>query len=394
VHQIEIEMQNEDLRRAHIELEASRTRYFDLYDLAPVGYVSLNGKGIILEANLTIAAFLGKERSILIRQPLSRFIISEDQGIYYDHLKRLFETREQQACEVRMIKEDGTRIWARVESVAAKERVDMPASLTAIIDIAGRKQAQEELDLYRKHLEVMVGERTSELTAANEELEAFNYSVSHDLLAPLRHISAFAQMLQQRLINHPDEKARRYVDIITSASIKAGSLVSDLLNFSRLGRAEMQKKRINLHSLVNEVVSEIPEELKDRKIRWEIGNLPEVLGDEALLKLVIFNLVSNAVKFTRSCSEADITIACMDEGDKFTCSIADNGAGFDMKYAGKLFGVFQRLHPQDEFEGTGIGLANAQRIINRHGGRMWAEGAVGKGATFYFTLPKPGQLSE
>jgi light-regulated signal transduction histidine kinase (bacteriophytochrome) len=293
-----------------------------------------------------------------------------------------------------MMKVDGTLIWTQMESIAAKESADGPAFLTAIIDITGRKQAQEELDLYRKRLEGMVKERTSDLTASNEELEAFNYSVSHDLLAPLRHISTFAQMLQQRLINHPDEEARHYVDIISNASIKAGSLVSDLLNFSRLGRAEMQKKRVNLNTLVKEVVSEIQEGLKDRKIRWETGNLPEVLGDGILLKLVIFNLVSNAVKFTRNCSEAEIKIACRYEEDKYTCSIADNGAGFDMKYAGKLFGVFERLHPQDDFEGTGIGLANAQRIINRHGGKIWAEGAVGKGATFYFTLPKLGQLSE
>jgi light-regulated signal transduction histidine kinase (bacteriophytochrome) len=150
----------------------------------------------------------------------------------------------------------------------------------------------------------------------------------------------------------------------------------------------MQKKKLNLNVLVSGAVREIQDELKDRKIRWDIAELPDVLGDKSLLRLVIVNLVSNAVKFTSTRPLAEIRIGCKDEVDKFTCSIADNGVGFDMKYADRLFGVFQRLHTQEEFEGTGIGLANVQRIILRHGGRVWAESVVGQGATFYFTLPK------
>ena len=165
-------------------------------------------------------------------------------------------------------------------------------------------------------------------------------------------------------------------------------LIDDLLDFSRTGYKEMQKSKVSVNSITEGVVREIREELKGREIRWEIDELPEIIGDESLLRLVIVNLLSNAVKFTRNCPQAEIKIGCKDEGDRFTCYIADNGAGFDMKQVDRLFGAFQRLHAQEEFEGTGIGLANVQRIILRHGGRVWAEGAVGRGATFYFSLPK------
>ena len=171
-------------------------------------------------------------------------------------------------------------------------------------------------------------------------------------------------------------------------SKKMSTLIDDLLAFSHIGRKEMQKREVNLNTLVSGVIQEIQEESKERQIRWQIDELPVVLGDHSLLRLAIVNLISNAVKFTNTRPQAEIKIGCKDDGDKFTCSIADNGVGVDMKYMGKLFGVFQGLHTQKEFEGTGNGLANVQRIIFRHGGRVWAEGAVGQGATFHFTLPK------
>ena len=257
-----------------------------------------------------------------------------------------------------------------------------------IAEIEERKKAEEEVRRLNEELEHRVKQRTVALEAANRELEAFSYSVSHDLRAPLRHMSGFVQLLLKGLKDRSNEKTRRYADAILEASNKMGKLIDDLLDFSRLGRKEMQKKKVNLHIVVGEVVQEMREELKERNIRWEIDKLPEVLGDESLLRLMMANLVSNAVKFTGTRSRAEIKITCKEEGDKFTCSVIDNGVGFDMKYADKLFGVFQRLHTEDQFEGTGIGLATVLRIISRHGGRTWAEGAEGQGATFYFTLPK------
>ncbi len=388
VHQIELEMQNDELCRTHQELEASREKYFDLYDLAPVGYVTLDEKGIILEANLTAAALLGKERSHMIGHPITRFILREDQDMYYHHCKRLSETRQHQECEVRMLKGDGTRLWARVESVSAKGNDSGPAYRTAIIDITRRKQAEEELDRHREHLEYMVKERTAELTVANEELKAFNYTVSHDLRAPLRHMRGFLELLQKRMEDKLDEKSRQYALMIFNSSKKMEQLVDDLLSYSRLGRKGMQKREVNLSHLLKESVDLISEETMGRDIVWTLGELPVVYGEPLLLKIVFVNLISNAVKFTSTRPRAEIEIGCRKDGSEDVCFIKDNGVGFNMDYADRLFGVFQRLHTQDEFEGTGIGLANVRRIISLHGGRTWAEGAVGQGATFYFTLPR------
>jgi len=265
---------------------------------------------------------------------------------------------------------------------------DVSFALDVMASEKKRQEAEEALRIINQELELRIALRTADLEAANKELEAFSYSVSHDLRAPLRHVSGFTEMLLRRMKDHPDEKISSCADSILAASKRMGLLIDDLLAFSHIGRREMEKRKVNLNTIVRGVVRDIQEDLKERKIKWEIGELPDVPGDQSLIRLVIFNLVSNAVKFTSTRPEAEIRIGCKDDEDKFTCFVADNGVGFDMKYADKLFGVFQRLHTQDEFEGTGIGLANVQRIISRHGGRVWAEGIVEQGATFYFTLPK------
>ncbi len=396
VHQIELEMQNEELLRTQQELETSREKYFDLYDLAPVGYVTLDEKGIILEANLTAAALLGKERSHLVGQPLSRFIYKEDQDIYYHHHKRLFETREHQKCRVRMLKEDGTQLWARLESVTAKGNDAGPASRTAIIDVTMIKQAEEELDRYRAHLEDMVKERTSELTVANEQLDAFNYSVSHDLRTPLRHMRGFFELLQKRMEGQLDEKSRHYALSIFEAVKKMESLIDAMLSFSRIGRGKIKMKEVRLSKLLNEGMRDIlckaPDRKNKRHITWKIGDLPNVYGEPALLKFALVNLISNALKFTSTRPSAEIEIGYKEERNEFIFFVKDNGVGFNMDYADRLFGLFQRLHSQDEFEGTGIGLANVRRIISLHRGRTWAESSKGQGATFYFTLPKESDI--
>ena len=276
-------------------------------------------------------------------------------------------------------------------AVLGRKPLANPEFATSILQLAAvraageleRRQAEEQVNTLNEQLKLQV----AELDAANKELESFSYSVSHDLRAPLRHISSFEKLLRQRLQDHPDEKVHHYADLISTASKRMSTLIDDLLNFSRIGRTELQKRKINFNDLVRGVVQEFQGELEGRKVIWDIGKLPSLYGDRALLRLVIVNLVSNAVKFTNTRSAAEIRIRCQDEGDKVIFSIADNGVGFNMKYADKLFGVFQRLHRQDEFEGTGIGLAHVQRIISRHGGKVWAESLEGQGATFYFTLP-------
>ncbi len=255
------------------------------------------------------------------------------------------------------------------------------------------------LQKFAEELEARVDKRTAQLKetndkleAANKELEAFSYSVSHDLRAPLRHMSGFVKLLQKRLFDDPDKKNHDYMVAIVQASKKMEMLVDDLLSFSHMGRAEMQNRKVNFNTLLKNTLREIQDEVKGRDIKWEIDELPDVYGDQSMLKLVLVNLISNAVKYTSTCSRAEIRFGYKEEGDEFIFFVKDNGAGFDMKQADRLFGVFQRLHAQDEFEGTGIGLANVRRIISRHGGRTWAEGAVEQGATFYFTLPKTKEI--
>jgi light-regulated signal transduction histidine kinase (bacteriophytochrome) len=246
----------------------------------------------------------------------------------------------------------------------------------------------EEIRRLNQELEQRVVNRTAQLEEANKELEAFAYSVSHDLRAPLRHINGFLGMLEESLTTDLDDNSRHYMDVIKNATQKMGTLIDDLLSFSRMGRDEMFNLPVNLDVLAQEVIQELEPETGGRDIRWEISPLSKVMGDRAMLHLVLTNLISNALKFTRPRQEAKIEIGCrLDSKSEVTIFVRDNGVGFDMNYADKLFNVFQRLHREDEFEGTGIGLANVRRIISRHGGRTWAEGEVDGGATFYFSLP-------
>ena len=707
VHQIELEMQNDELRRTQQELETSREKYFALYDLAPVGYFSVDEEGLILEANLTAALLLGNERSHLAGQPLTRFIHREDQDLYYFCHKQLVETQKQQVCRMRMERKDGTHFWARIDisitqgiGGAAGFRVviiDISESkrmgetlkenekryhslfenmlegfayckmlyddngspkdfvyldvnpafgrLTGLNNVVGKnvteaipgiKEANPELfEIYgrvamtglpekfeievkplaiwfsiavysteknyfvavfdniteRKQVErrqalsaeilgilndppvlddatkliltaikgetgfdavgirlhrgddfpyvaqdgfskefilaentlavrthdggicvdkngeislectcgLVISGRTDpanplftprgscwtnesfklldlpveqdprlhprnrcthegfnsvaliplradnnimgilqlndrrpnrftpelisffedlgaiigiafsrkqaedkmkkakrlsdslnlELEVANENLEAFSYSVSHDLRAPLRHMKGFAKLLQKRLEGQLDEKSHEYMQFIYTSSNKMERLIDDLLSYSRLGREGMPKREVNLSWLLKESLDEISEVTEGRDIEWKLGELPSVYGEPSMLKLVLVNLISNAVKFTSSRARAEIEIGCRQDGNEDVCFIKDNGVGFNMDHSDRLFGVFQRLHTQNEFEGTGIGLANVRRIIALHGGRTWAEGSVGQGATFYFTLPEP-----
>jgi signal transduction histidine kinase len=253
------------------------------------------------------------------------------------------------------------------------------------VEVEQRRHREEEI----RKLNQELGKRAAELEATNKELESFAYSVSHDLRAPLRHMVGYSELLQRQASTSLDEKSRRFIQTILNSAKRMGNLIDDLLAFSRIGRAETKKTKVDLRQLVDEVVAEIGQDTKGRDIAWKIGALPVCYGDRSMLRLVVVNLVSNAVKFTRMREPAEIEIGCDDRNqEEVEVFVRDNGAGFDMQYVNKLFGVFQRLHLPEQFEGTGIGLATVQRIVHRHGGQVRGEAAVEQGATFYFSLPK------
>lgn len=254
-------------------------------------------------------------------------------------------------------------------------------------DITQRRHAEKQIISLNQDLE----KRAAALEAANKELDAFAYSVSHDLRAPLRHIDGFVELLQKRTGKALDEQSRHYVDTISAAAQKMALLIDDLLSFSRMGRQPISFKQVALAPLVRDIIQEFEPNIAGRNIAWCIGALPAVSGDASMLRIVLANLIANALKFTRPRQQAQIEIGSLaGQNSEVVFFVRDNGVGFDMRYSDKLFCVFQRLHRDDEFEGTGIGLASVRRIIARHGGRTWAQGQLDQGATFYFSLPHTG----
>jgi light-regulated signal transduction histidine kinase (bacteriophytochrome) len=306
--------------------------------------------------------------------------------------------------EIKNRRKDGTTYWTDATIVPFLGRDRKPRQYVAIrADITERKRAGEALALQalelirqaeqrradereirklNNELEERVIQRTAELEAANKELEAFTYSVSHDLRAPLRHIVGFSKMLGETTGSSLPEEGKHYLQRIINGTNRMGMLVDDLLNLTRIGRQEIKLEVTSLDSIVKDVVAELTLDLAEREIEWKISSLPCVKGDPALLRVVFDNLLANAVKYTRTRPRAVIEVAA----GKGALFVRDNGVGFDMKYADKLFGAFQRLHRSEDFEGTGVGLAIVQRIVQKHGGRIWAEAEPNKGATFYLSL--------
>jgi two-component system sensor histidine kinase/response regulator len=264
-----------------------------------------------------------------------------------------------------------------------------PFKLNAILPVLNRAVALRQLRLRNAILQEKVVKHTAQLEAVNQELEAFAHTVSHDLRAPLRHIGSYAGFISHSESSKLSEEDRGYLTHIVNSTVRMTRLIDDLLAFARMGLADLRHVPIDTPAMLEEVLRQLQPEIAARNIIWKKNPLPPVQADPALLRQVFTNLLLNSVKYTRMRDPAEIEIGCQsDTADETVIYIRDNGIGFDMKYATKLFGVFQRLHRENEFEGTGVGLANVRRIISRHGGRTWAEGKVNEGATFYFSLPK------
>ncbi|MGD9098899.1 MAG: ATP-binding protein [Anaerolineae bacterium] len=386
VHRIELEMQNEELRRAQEGLEASRDKYFDLYDLAPVGYFTLSERGLILEANLTAAGLLGVTRERLTQRPLTRFIVREDQAVYYFHRRELFESGAPQVCEIRLLRGDGAQFHARIEAVVAQDSASgAPVCRATLSDVSAQVQAREALE-HSQRLEELVATRTQELETAYKELETATYAISHDLRAPLRAIKGFPQIVLDDYGPQLPTEAHTHLERVIKAAQRMSELIDGLLTFLRLGRRSMKKKTITPADLVRQVWAGMKAEWAGRDVALTVDKLPACQADPDLLELVLNNLLSNALKYTRQRERARIRVGWERRDGQNVYFVQDNGVGLDMQYAHRLFGMFERLHHDDEYEGTGIGLVIVGRIVQRHGGRVWVEAQEGQGAIFYFTL--------
>ena len=313
-------------------------------------------------------------------------VFTEELAIEASKSKQLWRPR---TLELEQICKDGSTIWTETTLAPLRDSESQAVGVIGITrDITERKRAEGEIHRLNQELEQRVRDRTFQLETTNKELEAFAYSVSHDLRAPVRHIDGFIEMLQSRSKTTLDDQSQHYMEVIADSARKMGSLIDDILSFSRMGRNEMSKSQVDLDELIQDVIQELGPETEGRDIQWKISPLPLVTADRAMLRVVLVNLISNALKFTRPRKNAQIEIGYEKKDEtEVVIFVRDNGVGFDMNYADKLFGVFQRLHRQEDFEGTGIGLANVRRIISRHGGRTWVEGEMDHGATFYFSLP-------
>ena len=371
VHQIELEMQNEELRRTQEELEGSRARYFDLYDLAPVGYLTIGEHGSILQANLTAAKLLGVARGDLVKQPFSRFILREDQDVYYLRRKALLDTGVPQAWDLRVLKKDAEPFWVRLETTAARDAAGAPVCRAVVSDITESKRA----------------ERTLETT--NAELREFAFALTHDLQEPLRMVVTFNQLLALEQAGKLGDDADTYIAYSLEGALRIEALLKGLLIYWEITQRDGNRLlRVDCNHALEQALSSLQMAIRQSGATVTSDPLPVAVGNDVMLTQLFQNLIANSIKYRGEAAPA-IHISAARTAEGWLFSVRDNGIGIDPAYGEFIFGMFKRLHGK-EIPGTGIGLALCRKAVERHGGRIWVESEAGGGAVFKFTIPTEG----
>jgi signal transduction histidine kinase len=371
VHQIELEMQNAELSQARDEVETALWKYNDLYDFAPVGYLTLDREGAIRAANLAGASLLGMERSLLLGCRLGKFIVDDARTAFKAFLEKVLTCRVKETLEVALLKGGKGTLFVQIEAVAAASGQECRA---VIIDISVQRQSRMDLAAH-----------AAELAVANADLEAFNFTVSHDLCTPLTTISGYCQVLNEICKDQLDEQSLGYLREVCEGTLRMKMLINSLLDFSRAARVKPSKESIDLSKMAETVAAGLMLTAPERCITFHITQAITRHGDAGLLRIVLDNLIGNAWKYTVNREDTVISFGVYEVAGNRACFVKDDGPGFDMAYADRLFAPFQRI-PGIDVEGHGIGLATVERIVKRHGGRIWAESKPGEGATFFFTL--------
>lgn len=375
------------------ESQRREARFRTLIDTAPVVILMLDPEGRILEFNPEAERVYGRSRvDIMGKNYLDLFLDAETRELVKAELRQILAGKAARGFE-NAIRASGDQ---RVFSWNADRLLDDRGGVVGIVavgqEITARKRAEEQVLNLNQELEQRVALRTRELESANAELEAFTSTVSHDLRGPLRRIRSFLEILQESTASRLAEEERGYIERVIDGADKMTSLIGDLLTFSKAARVELVRTPIKLEVLVQEVQQELAPDYKDHDILWDIQPLPTILADRGLLTRVFVNLISNALKYSSAQHPIRVQVGAREAELEDIVFVRDNGVGFDSQYAGRLFKPFVRLHSEKEFSGTGIGLATVNRIIGRHGGRVWADGTVGQGACFYFSIPKDKNL--